>query len=71
MRKLIIFFSALLIIILPSCSGLKGYERVYLNDDEMSMDLRRVQWLEKSFHIYREGASGASGGKTGGGCGCN
>ncbi|MBL7721373.1 MAG: DUF4266 domain-containing protein, partial [Chitinophagaceae bacterium] len=24
-----------------------------------------------SFQTYREGASGANGGKTGGGCGCN
>ena len=27
--------------------------------------------FETTFHIYREAAAGANGGKTGGGCGCN
>jgi hypothetical protein len=71
MKKVLLLALFAFIIILSSCSGLKGYERVYLNDEEMAIELRKIQWLEKSFHTYREGASGASGGKTGGGCGCN
>jgi len=27
--------------------------------------------VEQNFQSYREGASGANGGKSGGGCGCN
>ncbi|HQU60405.1 MAG TPA: DUF4266 domain-containing protein, partial [Saprospiraceae bacterium] len=27
--------------------------------------------FESYFQFYREGAAGANGGKTGGGCGCN
>jgi len=27
--------------------------------------------FETNFQVYREGASGANGGKSGGGCGCN
>ena len=32
---------------------------------------RKIEKTEMSFQTYREGASGANGGKTGGGCGCN
>lgn len=44
---------------------------MYLKDSEMELSSRRVQMLEGNFLMYREGASGANGGKTGGGCGCN
>ena len=54
-----------------SCSGVKGYERVYLNDEEMKPDIRKCAHHEAYFQVIREGASGANGGKTGGGCGCN
>lgn len=37
----------------------------------MALANRKIQKTENSFQTYREGASGASGGKTGGGCGCN
>jgi len=37
----------------------------------MTLSPRKVQKTEISFQTYREGASGANGGKTGGGCGCN
>ncbi len=57
--------------ILASCASVKGYERVYLNDEEMELSNRKCQELEAYFQIIREGASGADGGKTGGGCGCN
>jgi hypothetical protein len=42
-----------------------------LNDAEMELGSRKIQKTEMSFQSYREGASGANGGKTGGGCGCN
>jgi Domain of unknown function (DUF4266) len=44
---------------------------MYVNDSEMELSARKSQKFEQSFHLYREGASGANGGKTGGGCGCN
>jgi Domain of unknown function (DUF4266) len=44
---------------------------MYLNDSEMELGARKTQRFESSFQLYREGASGANGGKTGGGCGCN
>lgn len=54
-----------------SCSPVKEYQKQYLNDAEMELSNRKVQKFETNFHSYREAASGANGGKTGGGCGCN
>ena len=34
-------------------------------------DVYKRQGMEAAFESYREGAAGASGGKVGGGCGCN
>lgn len=69
-------FSWLPLLIIPmifsaSCTTVKGYQKNRLNDAEMELGARKVQKTEMSFQSYREGASGANGGKTGGGCGCN
>ena len=57
--------------LLPSCTTVKEYQKNKLNDNEMALSSRKVEKTEMSFQTYREGASGANGGKTGGGCGCN
>jgi len=54
-----------------SCTTVKEYQKNKLNDNEMALSARKVEKTEMSFQSYREGASGANGGKTGGGCGCN
>jgi len=54
-----------------SCQPVKEYQKQHLNDAEMELSSRKVQKFETSFQSYREAASGANGGKTGGGCGCN
>jgi len=56
---------------MASCSSVKAYQKNKLNDSEMVLTSRSVQKFEQSFQLYREGASGANGGKSGGGCGCN
>ena len=61
----------LLCMVIFSCSSVKEFQKQYLNDAEMELSNRKVQKFETSFHSYREAASGANGGKTGGGCGCN
>ncbi|HEY8657682.1 MAG TPA: DUF4266 domain-containing protein [Hanamia sp.] len=58
-------------IILASCANVKAYQKSRLNDSEMILGNRKVEKNELNFQSYREGASGANGGKTGGGCGCN
>ncbi len=54
-----------------SCSSVKSYQKMHLNDAEMELAIRKGQKFENSFQLYREGSAGANGGKTGGGCGCN
>jgi hypothetical protein len=56
---------------LAACTTVKEYEKNRLNDSEMILSARKVERTEMSFQTYREGSSGANGGKTGGGCGCN
>ncbi|MDP8233032.1 MAG: DUF4266 domain-containing protein [Candidatus Zophobacter franzmannii] len=61
----------LLSILLSSCATVKGYQKVNLNDPDMKLSDRKSKKFETTFQVYREGASGANGGKSGGGCGCN
>lgn len=56
---------------LVSCQSVKEYQKNKINDSEMELSARKVQKFELNFQAYREGASGANGGKSGGGCGCN
>ena len=57
--------------IVAGCTTVKEFQKNKINDSEMVLGSRKVQKTESSFQSYREGASGANGGKTGGGCGCN
>ena len=57
--------------LIASCKSVKEYQKNKLNDSEMSLSGRKVEKTELNFQSYREGASGANGGKIGGGCGCN
>ncbi len=68
-KKLLLF--GVLAAVMPSCAPVKGYQKMYLNDEEMDLAARKVEYFETNFQTYREGASGANGGKVGGGCGCN
>ena len=56
---------------LGSCAHVKEYQKSRINDSEMSLSNRKVEKNELNAQSYREGTSGANGGKTGGGCGCN
>jgi len=61
----------IMIVMAGSCTTVKEYQKNRLNDGEMSLGNRKVEKTELSFQSYREGASGANAGKSGGGCGCN
>jgi uncharacterized protein DUF4266 len=63
--------SLALMLFISSCTTVKEYQKNKLNDAEMQLSNRKVEKTELNFQSYREGASGANGGKTGGGCGCN
>ncbi|MGC4039271.1 MAG: DUF4266 domain-containing protein [Flavobacterium sp.] len=67
--RLIVFIIACLA--LQSCTAVKEYDKQNINDPNMKLSANPAERFETAFQIYREGASGANGGKTGGGCGCN
>jgi hypothetical protein len=69
MKKILIAIS--LLVLQGSCTVVKEYEKVYLNDPDMELSSKSTDRHETTFQSYREAASGANGGKTGGGCGCN
>lgn len=68
--KLLIFL-CITIVSLSSCVSVKPYQKMYLNDLEMELSPKKIEMAETNYETYREGASGANGGKVGGGCGCN
>ena len=69
MKKLIL--AGAFLAALQSCSAVKEYEKVNINDPDMELSMKSIDRFETNFQAYREAAAGANGGKTGGGCGCN
>jgi len=63
--------AACLGLLMSSCASVKPFQKNKLNDAEMELAGRKAEKPESNFQSYREGASGANGGKVGGGCGCN
>lgn len=70
MKKLILLAGAALLLF-GSCTVVKEYEKININDKDMALNDRSIDKFQTTFQSYREAASGANGGKTGGGCGCN
>ena len=62
---------AIAILSLYACSSVKEYQKSKINDAEMVLTAKKTEKFENTFQLYREASSGANGGKTGGGCGCN
>jgi len=71
MRKRLLLLISAGLLLFSSCTVLKEYEKVNINDPDMALTQRSIDKFQNSFQSYREAASGANGGKTGGGCGCN
>ena len=65
------FLLIALLLLASSCTVIKEYEKVYLNDPDMELSARSIERYETNFQVYRESASGAPGGQDGGGCGWN
>ncbi|MCB9426739.1 MAG: DUF4266 domain-containing protein [Flavobacteriales bacterium] len=70
MIKKIILLS-LISIFFSGCVVVKEYEKVNINDPDMTLADKKCDRNIETMHSYREAAVGANGGKTGGGCGCN
>ena len=69
--KKIVLVALLVLSAMSSCIVLKEYEKVNINDPDMALSDKKFKKFETNYQVYREGASGANGGKSGGGCGCN
>jgi hypothetical protein len=54
-----------------SCVSVKEFQKNKINDAEMELSLRKIEKGDNYFQSITEAASGADGGKVGGGCGCN
>lgn len=68
MKKIIV---PIALLSLCACSPVKEYQKSKINDAEMVLTAKKTEKFENTFQLYREASSGANGGKTGGGCGCN
>ncbi len=56
---------------LVSCTSVKEYQKVYVNDKDMKVSAKSIEQYENNMTTFREGAAGANGAKSGGGCACN
>lgn len=52
------------------CATVRPWQREHLALEPMQPDGSRCERFERNVEVYREGAVGANGGKSGGGCGC-
>lgn len=66
-----IITALLFLCLFSSCVVVKEYEKININDPDMALSDKKTDRYVTTFQAYREAASGANGGKTGGGCGCN
>ncbi len=68
--------SRLLLLVLPlllasACATVQPWERETLSLRAMTLDDCSTHRFERNVEVYKEGAVGANGGKSGGGCGCS
>ena len=70
-KKVVCIVFACCVILLSSCTTVKPYQKSRINDAEMVLSSQKIEKFQNIFLLYREGASGGNGGRTGGGCGCN
>jgi hypothetical protein len=52
------------------CVAVRPWEREHLSLTPMQPQASNCERFERNVEVYREGAVGANGGKSGGGCGC-
>lgn len=59
------------LLFLTGCAKVKPWEKGDLALDPMQPDGALLQLFDRNAEVYREGAVGGNGGKSGGGCGCS
>ncbi|WP_417612043.1 DUF4266 domain-containing protein [Owenweeksia hongkongensis] len=71
MNKLAPILLIILTLLCAACTGVKPYQRSYLNDASMQSGNLEIETFEQGVFNYREGAMGSGTKKGKGGCGCN
>lgn len=56
---------------LSGCATVQPWERGAQSSEAMKLEDCRTHRFERNVEVYREGAVGGNGGKSGGGCGCS
>lgn len=54
-----------------ACAMVKPWQKETLSLEPMQIDDCPIHRFERNQEVYREGAVGGNGGKSGGGCGCS
>jgi hypothetical protein len=62
---------AILALLVSSCTTVRPWERVYLNDPQMQLHHATGKNFSNYVHSIREGSVPAGSTKSSGGCGCN
>lgn len=71
LRTTYLLLSTLALLFMFSCTALKPYEKVYINDSEMQMGNSSEGNFQNYVQTIREGSTEPSSSKSSGGCGCN
>ncbi|HLE85466.1 MAG TPA: DUF4266 domain-containing protein [Thermoanaerobaculia bacterium] len=69
-RTVHVMLGAAVFLTLAGCASVAPWERDVHALEGMRLDDPACQRFERNVEVYREGAAGANGGKSGGGCGC-
>lgn len=64
-------FIVCILVVAASCTTLKPYERIYVDDASMQMGISSGESFQYYVESIREGGISPGSGKSGGGCGCN
>lgn len=59
------------LVLTTGCASVKPWQKGDLALAPMAVEQDACHRFETNFETYREGAVGANGGKSGGGCGCS
>ena len=71
MRRTVLALVILGLSELTACTTVQPWERGTLSGEAMKLDDCQTHRFERNVEVYREGAVGGNGGKSGGGCGCS
>ena len=69
--KTLLSLCGLLLLMSLGCAKVKPWEKENLSLEPMQLSDCPLHRFERNQEVYREGAAGGNGGKSGGGCGCS